>query len=44
MKLIILKYKTIEFLMYLGREWKDKFVDLPKGMYIINNNKIFKTK
>jgi len=28
----------------LGREWKDKFVDLPKGMYIINNNKIFKTK
>jgi len=28
----------------LGREWKCDFVDLPKGMYIINNNKIFKTK
>lgn len=28
----------------LGREWKDNFIDLPKGMYIINNNKIFKTK
>ena len=28
----------------LGREWKCDFIDLPKGMYIINNNKIFKTK
>jgi hypothetical protein len=28
----------------LGREWKCELVDLPKGMYIINNNKIFKTK
>lgn len=28
----------------LGREWKLNFVDLPKGMYIINKNKIFKTK
>ena len=28
----------------LGREWKCEFIDLPKGMYIINNNKIFKTK
>jgi len=28
----------------LGREWKCDFVDLPKGMYIINSNKIFKTK
>jgi hypothetical protein len=28
----------------LGREWKRDFVDLPKGMYIINSNKIFKTK
>jgi hypothetical protein len=28
----------------LGREWKGDFIDLPKGMYIINNNKIFKTK
>ena len=28
----------------LGREWKCDFVDLPKGMYIINNNKTFKTK
>ena len=28
----------------LGREWDCNFVDLPKGMYIINNNKIFKTK
>ena len=28
----------------LGREWKGEFIDLPKGMYIINHNKIFKTK
>ena len=28
----------------LGREWKCDFIDLPKGMYIINNNKIFKTR
>ena len=28
----------------LGREWKCDFIDLPKGMYIINYNKIFKTK
>ena len=28
----------------LGREWKCDFVDLPKGMYIINNKKIFKTR
>ena len=28
----------------LGREWKYNFIDLPKGVYIINNNKIFKTK
>ena len=28
----------------LGREWKCDFIDLPQGMYIINNNKIFKTK
>ena len=28
----------------LGREWKCNFVDLPKGIYIINGNKIFKTK
>jgi hypothetical protein len=28
----------------LGREWKVDFIDLPIGMYIINNNKIFKTK
>tara|TARA_R110000824_G_scaffold235872_1_gene424638 strand:- start:400 stop:1635 length:1236 start_codon:yes stop_codon:yes gene_type:complete len=28
----------------LGREWKCEFIDLPKGMYIINHNKIFKTK
>tara|TARA_R100000908_G_C3755264_1_gene149690 strand:+ start:3953 stop:5257 length:1305 start_codon:yes stop_codon:yes gene_type:complete len=28
----------------LGREWKCDFIDLPIGMYIINNNKIFKTK
>ena len=28
----------------LGREWKCDFIDLPKGMYIINNNKIIKTK
>ena len=28
----------------LGREWKCDFIDLPQGMYIINHNKIFKTK
>ena len=28
----------------LGREWKCNVVDLPKGMYIINNKKIFKTR
>ena len=28
----------------LGREWKCDFIDLPKGMYIINHNKIFKTQ
>ena len=28
----------------LGREWKCDFIDLPVGMYIINSNKIFKTK
>ena len=28
----------------LGREWKCDFVDLPKGLYIINTNKIIKTK
>ena len=28
----------------LGREWKGDFIDLPKGMYIINHNKIFKTQ
>jgi hypothetical protein len=28
----------------LGREWKCDFVDLPVGMYIINTNKIIKTK
>ena len=28
----------------LGREWKCDFIDLPPGIYIINNNKIFKIK
>ncbi len=28
----------------LGREWKSDFADLPKGVYIINEKKIFKTK
>jgi len=28
----------------LGREWNCDFVDLPTGMYIINNNKTFKIK
>ena len=28
----------------LGREWKCDFIDLPKGMYIINHNKILKTQ
>jgi hypothetical protein len=28
----------------LGREWKKDFADLPKGIYIIDGKKIFKTK
>ena len=28
----------------LGREWKQDFATLPKGVYIINGKKIFKTK
>ncbi|MEC9209911.1 MAG: hypothetical protein VX762_05745 [Bacteroidota bacterium] len=28
----------------LGREWKSDFADLPKGVYIIDRKKIFKTK
>lgn len=28
----------------LGREWKSKFTDLPKGIYIRNGKKVFKTK
>ena len=28
----------------LGREWKSDFGDLPKGVYIIDGRKIFKTK
>jgi hypothetical protein len=28
----------------LGREWKSDFADLPKGIYIIDGKKIFKTK
>ena len=28
----------------LGREWKSDFADLPKGVYIIDGNKVFKTK
>ena len=28
----------------LGREWKCEFIDLPKGIYIINRNKILKTQ
>ncbi len=28
----------------LGREWKKDFADLPKGIYIIDRKKIFKTK
>ena len=28
----------------LGREWKTDFADLPKGIYIIDRKKIFKTK
>ena len=27
----------------LGREWKSNFADLPKGVYIINGKKVFKT-
>ena len=38
--------KTIDNRIFdiLGREWDCDFIDLPKGMYIINSNKIFKTK
>ena len=28
----------------IGREWKSEFADLPKGIYIIDGKKIFKTK
>jgi len=28
----------------LGREWKTNFANLPKGVYIINGRKVFKTK
>ena len=28
----------------LGREWKSEFANLPKGIYIIDGKKIFKTK
>ena len=28
----------------LGREWKSDFADLPKGIYIIDGKKVFKTK
>jgi hypothetical protein len=28
----------------LGREWKSDFADLPKGVYIIDGKKVFKTK
>ena len=28
----------------LGREWKTDFANLPKGIYIINRKKVFKTK
>jgi len=28
----------------LGREWKSNFADLPKGIYIRNGKKVFKTK
>ena len=28
----------------LGREWKTDFANLPKGVYIINRKKVFKTK
>jgi hypothetical protein len=28
----------------LGKEWKSEFANLPKGIYIIDGKKIFKTK
>ena len=28
----------------LGKEWKSEFADLPKGVYIIDGKKVFKTK
>ena len=37
-----LKEKQDKIFDVLGKEWKCDFVDLPKGVYIINNKKIFK--
>jgi hypothetical protein len=37
-----IKEKQGKIFDVLGKEWKCNFVDLPKGVYIINNKKIFK--
>jgi hypothetical protein len=37
-----IKEKQGKIFDVLGKEWKCDFVDLPKGVYIINNKKIFK--
>ena len=36
--------KEVKIFDVLGREWKSSFADLPKGIYIIDGKKIFKTK
>ena len=40
------KIETIDNRIFdiLGREWKCDFIDLPKGIYIINRNKVLKTQ
>ena len=39
-------YNKVDNRIYdvLGREWTCSFANLPKGIYIINNRKILKTK
>ena len=39
-------YNTVNNKIYdvLGREWRCSFANLPKGLYIVNNRKVLKTK
>ena len=41
---IELSNKTNKIYDILGREWKSEIINLPKGIFIINNNKIIITK